>query len=81
VVCDDGPGEKDAVIVAGNYQDAFRNVDRRWYFTEVTARIYQIFNLEEGWGYLPFRCGYASLGCCATPRCLGACVFWGVLLS
>ncbi|HZZ47668.1 MAG TPA: nuclear transport factor 2 family protein [Pseudonocardia sp.] len=55
VARDDGSGQKDAVVVTGNYQDKFRKVDGRWYFTEITARIHQISNLDEGWVRQPFR--------------------------
>lgn len=51
----DDPGQKDAVLITGSYSDAFRKVDGRWYFTEITARIHQISDWDKGWVRQPFR--------------------------
>jgi hypothetical protein len=55
VVRDDGSRGQEAVIVTADHRDTFRTVDGRWYFTEITARIHQISNLDQGWFRQPFR--------------------------
>lgn len=55
LVRDDDEAEKDAVLITGSYQDRFRKVDGRWYFTAITARIHQISNWDQGWVRQPFR--------------------------
>ena len=50
-----GDSGRDAVLITGNYQDAFRKVDGRWLFTEITARIHQISDWDKGWVEQPFR--------------------------
>lgn len=55
VVQDDNPGQKQAVLITGNYQDRFRKVDGHWYFTAITAHLHQISDWDKGWVRQPFR--------------------------